>query len=508
MRKKGKYIALLLATSLILSGCATKDSDTTSTSSTQDSTASSETSTSQASATLNATMTGSYSDKALDSSYDESSATKITLDGEAIKVDGDGVKVSGSDATITEKGTYIVSGTLKNGQILVDLTTDNNVQLVLDDANITNEDGPAVYVKSVKNLYLTLADNSKNTLSDGSSYAEDEENPNAVIYSKSDLICNGKGALAVHAKYKDGITSKDDLTIVEGDITVEAADDGIVGKDSVTIKDASLTVNASGDSIKSSNTTDNTKGYVIVDGGILSLISGDDGIHSETSLVVNGGTVDVKESAEGLEGLNIVVNDGTISLVSSDDGFNVSGGVDTNSTDSPTGHGRGMDSVIDGTLMINGGDVTINAEGDGLDSNGNIQMTGGNVTVLGPTNGGNGALDYNGTFEISGGVLLAYGSAGMDQAPSEDSTISFLATDVSNFSSGSKMTIKNSDGDSIGTYTLEKQGSYIVFASSKLTKGDTYTLDVDGNTSEVVAGESSGISTGNGGRGGGWKHTS
>lgn len=501
MRKKGKYLALLLATSIILSGCG---SGTSSNKTTETETTSSSENSATAT-TLNATMTGSYSDKAVDSTYDESIATKITLNGDSIQVDGEGAVVSGSNVTINAKGTYIVSGTLKDGQIIVDIATDNNVQLVLDNADITNDDGPAIYAKSVKNLYLTLAQNSNNTLSDGESYAEDEENPNAVIYSKSDLICNGTGTLKVKAKYKDGITSKDDLTLVEGNITVDAIDDGIVGKDSVTVKEATLAVSAGGDGVKASNTTDSAKGYVIVDGGNISITAGDDGVHSETSLIINGGSLEIKESVEGLEGLNIVVNDGEVSVVSSDDGFNVSGGVDTSSADSPMGRGGGMDSVIDGTLMINGGTINVNAQGDGLDSNGNMQMTGGNVIVEGPTNGGNGTLDYNGTFEISGGTLLAYGSAGMDQAPSQDSEISYLATDTSSFSSGSTLKIKDSDGNTIAEYTLQKQGSYVVYASSKITKGETYQIEIDGNSTEVVAGESTNASSDARGHGG-WNH--
>lgn len=447
---------------------------------------------------IDVNLTGEYSDNALDYSYDEASASVINLNGDEVSVAGSGAKVSGSKVTITQKGTYIVRGSLNDGQILVELTEDKNVHLVLDNVNISCSYGSAIQVISVKNLYLTLADGSVNEMSDGSEYAEDTsgDNPNAAIFSQEDLIINGTGKLNVTGNYRDGITSKDDLTIVSGDIKVDAVDDAIVGKDSVTIKEPVLNLSCDGDGIKSSNTKDLKKGVVIIDGGEITINAGDDGIHSETVIVINNGTLNVENSLEGIESLNVVINDGDISVISSDDGINISGGTDTNSSDVPMrGMGGGMDKEIDGALVINGGNISVNAQGDGLDSNGGILITGGNVVVAGPASDGDGAFDYNGDMEIDGGTIFAYGSSGMAQISSESSSQTFVAASVDSYSEQDSVSICDENGDEIALYTVEKQGTFIFYSSDKLVKDSSYTIIIEDNKTEVKAGDNSLVSS-------------
>ncbi len=510
---KKKAAILLLGMTLIFSGCSSNSNsdNTSSEQSGSSSTTNSETAQNVSTGSVTTTegidvdLTGDYSDKALDASYDEADATIITLNGTDIEVEGDGASVSDQVVTITEKGTYIVSGTLEDGQIVVDLTEDKNVQLVLDNADITCSDNAAILVKSVKNLYLTLADGSENTVTDGSEYVleDEEDNTNAAIFSKDDLIINGNGSLTVNANYNDGITSKDDLQIISGTITVNAKDDAIIGKDSISIKDGTLNLTAGGDAIKSSNTEDTTKGYVVIDGGTINISAGDDGVHSETVLVINNVDMNISQSVEGLESLNIIINDGTIKLKASDDGVNIAGGNDSTSTDQPMG-GGGMDEAIDGALVINGGTLDVDAGGDGLDSNGSILMTGGTVTASGPTDAGNGVLDYNGTFEITGGVLLATGISGMNQAPSDSSSqISFAVTSDSTIAAGSEVTVKDADGNVLYTFTAEKESNYIVISAPDLEDGASYTIEADGQTMEATGGDISAAESGMGGGGGG-----
>lgn len=506
-----KIIAVLLCSALIFTGCSS--ADTTNDSNTAESTDTTGSTTAEnVSKTVTTTdgidvdLVGNYSDNALDATYDEDEATKISLDDDSISVDGDGATVDGTTVTITEKGTYIVSGTLADGQIVVDLTADQNVQLVLDNADITCSDGSAIVVWNAKNLYLTLAEGSSNTVTDGAMHA-DEDEANAAIYSKSDLILNGTGSLTVNANYKDGITSKDDLQIIEGTITVNAVDDAIIGKDSISVKDGTINLTAGGDALKSSNTEDTAKGYVIIDGGTFTIKAGDDGIHSETVLVVNAGTINVESSVEGLESLNIIINDGTIDVTSSDDGVNIAGGNDTTSIDSPTGGGMGggMDTVIDGALVIKGGTFTIDAEGDGLDSNGNILMTGGTVTVSGPTNSGNAALDFNGTFEMDGGILLTSGTSGMAQSPSDESAQeSIVGTFSSTISGGTEITIKDADKNTLYTFTVVKNFNSVIVSVPEIVADETYTIEAGGESVEVTGGDTS-TATGDmgGGQGGG-----
>ena len=503
MKNAGKkIIALLCVAALCMAGCSSNDSTVDSTESGTTGTDVSTTSTG-----IDIAVASAYSDKALDDSYDESDATKIALNQDSVTVSGSGAKVDGTTVTITEKGTYIVSGTLEDGQIVVNLTEDKNVQLVLDNANITCSDSAAILVSSVKNLYLTLADGSSNTIADGSTYNEESvaDGINAAIYSKDDLIINGTGSLNVTGNYTDGITSKDDLQIISGNITVQAVDDAVVGKDSICVRDAILNLTAGGDTMKSSNAEDTSKGYVIIDNGSITLNAGDDAIHSETVLTINAGTIDVQSCVEGLESLNIVLNGGDINVVSSDDGINVSGGNDSTSTDSPMmGRGGGMDAAIDGTLYINGGNLSVDAKGDGLDSNGNIVMTGGCVVVSGPTDAGNGALDFAGTFELSGGTLLVSGTTGMVQVPSEDSSqVSMAVTFDDGIAAGSEITVTDESGNVLYSFTANKSSNMILVSGEELVEGATYTITAGSASTTATGGDTSIAGSGTGMQGGG-----
>lgn len=507
MQKNKLYMSLLSVCLVALAGCA-KDKNTYKAVDSDEINKEKSVSVSTTEG-IDTDLKGDYSDKALDSSYHNKDVTVITLDKNTAKTDSSGVKVSDGCVYITEKGTYILSGTLNNGQIVVELKENENVQLVLDNANISCSFGSAIQVINVKNLYLTLADGSKNSVSDGATYKEDAsgDNPNAAIFSQEDLIINGNGSLDVIGNYKDGITSKDDLTIVEGSINVKAVDDALVGKDSVTLKNPVLNLSCGGDGIKSSNKKDTRKGFVVTDGGEITINAGDDGIHSETVLVINDGKINVEKSKEGLESLNIVINNGDISVVASDDGINISGGNDT------TGRGGKMDTPVDGALVINGGNITVNADGDGLDSNGSILITDGNVTVAGPSNDGNGAFDYNSTFELDGGTVFAYGSKGMAQISSDCSAQTFIATSVESFSSGDKVTIYNDSDGTKASYTLEKQGTFIFYSSDSLVKDKVYTLECSETKTEITAGDAGAVQSmgrgdmhGQGGHGGGFKH--
>lgn len=390
-------------------------------------------------------ITGDYSDKAIGAKWSLEDAAVITLSDSGIIIDGDGVSEDGGIITLSEKGTYVFSGTISKGQILVDLAEDENVQIVLHGVKIANDKTAPIYIVNAKNVYITLADGTENEIVDGrvadaseTSEKEDEkEELTAAIYSKTDLFINGTGTLSVTAGYKDGITSKDDLKLVDGSITVEAADDGIVGKDSVSIRQGTYNITAGGDGIKSTNTEDVSRGYIVIDGGDITIDAGSDGMDSVYALVINGGNIVVTNSQEGLECLNIVVNDGTVDITSTDDGVNISSGGSAGEVDKDvpaeknanfTKHGGnkggmgGMENAIDGALVIHGGTMMVNAEGDGLDSNGDIQINGGEIIVYGPAKSGNAAIDYSGICEINGGVLLVTSCGGMEQTGSEVST--------------------------------------------------------------------------------------
>ncbi|MEA4906477.1 MAG: carbohydrate-binding domain-containing protein [Anaerolineaceae bacterium] len=501
-----------------------------------------------------------------DYEYDPETAVTLTLDGDAIQVTGSGVSVEGAQATITAAGTYVLSGALADGQIMVDTPDEDPVRLVLDGVELSSSTGAPLYVAAAEKVILILPEGSHNTVSDAASYvyaSAEEDEPNAAIFSKADLSIAGSGALTVNGNYLDGITSKDGLVIAGGVIAVTAADDGVRGKDYLVIEGGSLTVTSGGDGLKADNAEDAGRGYVAVTGGALqvnaggdaidaqtdvivsggdfklvsgggslasvddttsakgikgtvsvliqagsfeidsaddaihsngsvtlnggtfTLASGDDGVHADESLTVNGGELQVTRSYEGLESAVITLNDGNIHVVASDDGVNVAGGNDG----SGMGAGRpgvpGQDSFASrGSyyLYIHGGTLYVDAQGDGIDVNGTVEMTAGTVVVVGPTQQMNGALDYDGGFTLSGGTIVAVGSSGMAMTPNQGQ-FSVLVYLTETQPAGTLVHLQNAAGEDLLTFAPTREYQSIAFSSPQLAQGETYTLYTGGSSS-------------------------
>ncbi|MFT3970042.1 MAG: carbohydrate-binding domain-containing protein [Micropruina sp.] len=435
-------------------------------------------------------------DNEADHSWD--TATEVAIDLSSPKAT-DGVTVSDGVITITAAGAYRLTGTLADGQVVVDTSDSGTVHLILDNASITNSDGSALAIMDADLAVVVLADGTTNSLTDGASYAATgDDDPNAALYSTSDLTILGNGTLDVTGNYNDGITSKDGLVIVSGTLNVTAKDDGIRGKDYLVIENGTIEVTSGGDGLKSDNEDDAGLGYVSVADGVVTLASGDDGIDAWTAILVSGGTTAVTKSVEGLEAKNISLSGGTVTVVASDDGINAT---DSASTVSDM-------EAQDGTILsISGGEVTITADGDGIDSNGDVAMSGGTVVVNGPTSNGNGALDYNGTFTITGGTLVAGGSSGMAQAPSTDSSQKSLMITLT-AAAGSTVEVKDSSGTVVAHYSPTRQIASLVVSNDQIKEGETYTVYVNGtsvgttDTSQVSNGGGFGGPGGAGGAGG------
>lgn len=313
-------------------------------------------------------MDFAYSDRDKDASYDEAAATKIALAGQGATVSGEGAAVEGTAVTITAAGTYVVTGELMAGSLVVNAGDQDKVQIVLDGASIRNEAGPALNIQQADKVFVTLAAGSQNTLADGASYelAEGEDEPNAALYSKADLTINGTGALTVEGNYRHGVNSKDDLVVTGGAITVTAKEDGLRGKDCVKVADGSFAITAGGDGVKSNNDEDPTRGFVSIDGGTFAVEAGDEGFQAatylrlaggdaqikaadhalrsdveaamaggtyaveaggkgmnpETKFTMDGGTFTVTGCEEGIEAQEVIVNDGELNITASDDGIN------------------------------------------------------------------------------------------------------------------------------------------------------------------------------------------
>jgi len=498
--------------------------------------------------------TTSYTERDLEGTYDESEAIYVDLSA----LDG--------DYTITQSGVYVFSGTLKDGMILVNAGEDDKVQIVLNGASVTNSDGPAIYAVEADKVFVTAAEGTENSLSDGSSYADDSfgNTPDGCIFSKCDLTINGSGTLTIDGNYKFGIVGKDDVVIADVTLSVTAESDGISGKDSVSISSGTITIIAGGDGISSVNDDDAEKGAVQIDGGTiviksggssadsqkgikaqysvtinggtitidadddaihsgeiltvtggtLTLATGDDGMHCDDSLVISGGDITITESYEGIEAGTITVSGGTIDVTASDDGFNAAGGSD----DSSFGNDRGAkDSFATDTskqIIISGGTIHVNAGGDGLDSNGSLTVTGGYTYISGPTDSANGALDAS-PATISGGVVIAAGSTGMAVTfGSSSEQCSLMYTYQSTQSAGTLVTLTDADGNVVASFAPDKQYQNVVISSPDMVSGSTYTLYSGGSVSngtlsggtQVASITLSGVSTtvsGSGGTSGG-----
>ncbi|WP_224275900.1 carbohydrate-binding domain-containing protein [Nocardioides lacusdianchii] len=480
-------LAASLAT-VLLAGCGASVATSTSSSS---SSSSSSTSTSAVVTTDATTVEDALADDVAvetgDTAYDEADATAITLSGTSAESDSDAVTVADGTVTITAAGTYVLSGDL-DGQVVVDSAGDGVVRLVLDDATITSSTTAAINVVDAKSVVVVLADGSDNALTDATTYADtSDEAATGALYSTADLTVGGTGSLTVTGNSNNGIVGKDGLVITGGTIDVTSVDDGILGKDYLVLTDGTVTVDSVGDAFKSDNTEDAGSGFVLIKGGELTVSTEDDGIKG-VQVLVSGGTIDVAGSNEAMEGSLIIVDDGDIELHSADDGVNAASSDDSTSTDGQPGGEMAADDSV--RLVVNGGTLEVWASGDGLDSNGSATITGGDITVYGPTTDGNGALDVNGTFDVSGGTLLAAGSAGMMVAPSTDSAQAWIATALSGTAAaGSEVAVTDADGAEVATYALAKDAASIVLSSAELEKGATYTVSVGGTDTTVTAGE-------------------
>ena len=222
-------------------------------------------------------------------------SAEIRLDGLDVSVIGDGVMIDDQVLTITSAGTYTIQGEITDGRIVVDVGDDDEVTLVLDNAEIVCSTFSPIYVANADEVILFLTDGTENIVEDGETYILDSgvDEPDAAIFSHDDLTIVGSGSLTVIGNFNDGIQSKDDLLIESGDITIIAANDGLKGRNSITILDAVVTITAGGDGLQSNGTEDETQGIILIEDGTFRVEAGADGIQAATNLVINDGTFDL-----------------------------------------------------------------------------------------------------------------------------------------------------------------------------------------------------------------------
>ena len=454
----------------------------------------------------------------------------------------DGVSVENGTITITSGGTYRLTGEY-SGQVKIEAAKTDTVRLVLDNAKITNSTGAAINVVSAAEAIIYTAAGTTNTVADGANYtATGDDDPDAAIYSTANLTLTGEGSLSVEGAYEEGIHTTGGLVIASGTLEVNAANTGIKGKDYVDITGGIVNVTAAQDGIKSTNTDDESMGFTRLSAGSVTVSAGDDGLKAPHTLEISGGTLNIEKSNEGIEAQYINILDGDVTVNSTDDGINASlkdsssdtssdttsgtattgqqtqqnqngqaqqapagggaapggsqgsTGQNQNMPQPPTdgampGGGGGTFEVVDAAINISGGTVTVNAEGDGIDSNGTATFSGGTVTVNGPTAGGNNALDSNGDLLLNGGTVTAGSTADMFEAPSSASTSGYLKiTDSSALTQGSTVQVTDSSGTVVANYKITTSGVQLVLVSNKnIVKGQSYTVSVTSNSVDAAS---------------------
>lgn len=220
-----------------------------------------------------------------------SSKGAITLkDGDA-DVGSTGAVYENGILSITKAGSYTLTGSTSSGQVVVNVSKTEQVELILDNVSITNPTGPAIYCDSADRLYITVKEGTDNTLKDGTNYTDGENGPNAALYSDDDLTIKGTGILRITALYKNAVSSKNDIKIKDVHLIIDAYNTGIRGKGSVTVESGTLEITAGNDGIKSTEAETQGKGYVTISGGTLTITAGDDAFQAETLLTVSGGTI-------------------------------------------------------------------------------------------------------------------------------------------------------------------------------------------------------------------------
>jgi hypothetical protein len=462
--KPSLFFAGLTLGALALAGCTAESGETSNSSPTATATTTAST----------VSVSTDYSELAYDdlgideaAAVDESSATDLTLSGS-------------EDVTISSAGTYRLRGTLDGGSVVVDVGS-GQVNLILDGVTITADETAAINIVNADAVVVSLADGSTNTLSDAETAAasEEEDAPNAVLFSTADLTIQGSGSLTVKATINDGITSKDSLIIAGGTISVDSVDDGVRGKDHIVVREGTLTITAGGDGIKADNDevladASSTKGVAWFEGGTVKITAGDDGvtaerqvtvagaslsiaaeddgIHTEGVLSVASGAVAVSTSYEGLEGAVVSVSGGDVSIVASDDGINVAGGY---LEESSTGASdtTGTADAGEGQMQGPPGDGTRPDRGEMPGG----EMPGGGMG--GDIQGGGGGMGDTAVTEASELTVTAASGGGMGGMPGE-----------SNEGSGRYLSISG------GTVTVDAQGDGLDANGTLAITGGTVTV--------------------------------
>ena len=431
-----------------------------------------------------------FTDRDMEVGYDEATSIKIQLDDNNITSSSDSVSINDNTVTIKEEGTYILNGSLSDGMVMVDASDTAKIQIVLNGVDITSKTSAALYVKEADKVFVTTAKDSKNSLRNGGTYiAIDDNNIDAVIFSKSDLTLNGTGSLTITADAGHGIVSKDDLVLTSGTYEINAASHGFSGKDSVRIANGTYTITSVKDGIHAENADDESLGFVYIADGKFTITADGDGISAGNYALIEDGEYTI-EAGGGSE-------NSTIQHV---DSFGP-GAWETTEASSDTTSMKAIKATSD--VTINNGTYTIDAADDGIHSNQNVKIAGGTYQIKTADDGmhadetltiSDGNIDITESYEgleglnikVSGGTItLVSSDDGINAAGGNDNSgFRGFQSETSSVSSGSisitggtlKLVIEGDGIDSNGDITICGGEIYV----NGPANGGNASLDYDG----------------------------
>lgn len=299
------------------------------------------------------------------------------------------------------------------------------------------------------------------------------------------IVSDGDGISASYCLQVDGGSFNILTADGNGNQTVARDDNGETVSAKGLKAGAAMVINGGSFAVDSQDDALHAAGNITVNGGTLQLASGDDGIHSDETATVAGGSLNITDSYEGIEGNHVVIAGGEIHLAATDDGLNAAGGNDRSGFGGRMGGGDRF-GATDSTITISGGVLYVNAAGDGLDSNGDLIVTGGETYVSGPENGANGALDYNGSGQITGGILVAVGASQMAMNFGDTSTQGSILTNVANCKAGDEVQLLDAQGNVLVSYTAESSFNSVAVSCPQVKQGETYTLTAGGNEIKIT----------------------
>ena len=419
-------------------------------------------------------------------------SVELEINDSIVSVSPGEIVLDSSSIMITEAGTYYISGTLDNGQIIIDTDDSDEVQLVLTNVSINSNYSAAIYVENASNVTITTNDD--NELSIYADISSNEDSIDGVIFSKSDLTFEGSGTLTISSNYTHGIVGKDDVEFVSGSYYIDVAKDGVQANDSVSVVDSTMVIIASNDGIQVDNDENTDKGYVYLDNSTLTINTGEDAINASNYIEIISGDYDIESTLDGIQA------DNYINIVDGNFNITTGGGYQGVLNDITVGEGSGgtvsetdkltesMKAIKSNDITVMDGDFVISSYEDGFNANNDIKINGGSILI----NAGDEAITAQNALVINDGtIVVENGYEGLEAVyitiNGGDITINVLDDGINGGESYSLVTITGGnlnvtcqgDGlDSNGDMVIS--GGYIVLDVSAIYVGGDGNVDVTG----------------------------